>query len=177
MNQVNQQEFDSIFNANYERLVRVSYLLVSDLAIAEDMVQEVFIKFWERRTDITIEKTVYGYLKKAVIFRSIDYLRKKKKLDEHNEIQQYTSLKVNLQSPEADLLSKENLLAIYNKIEALPDKSKLIFKLSRFQEMSYSEIASQLNISIKTVEYHISKALELLTKSIFGLLIIGFLEA
>ena len=172
----NQGAFDSIFNTHYEPLVRVAHSLVSDLAVAEDVVQEVFIKFWERRETVNIEKTIYGYLKQAVIFRSIDYLRKTKRLNEHILIHQQSTLQLNLHTPEKELLSKENLKAIYEKIEALPEKSKLIFKLSRFEELSYSEIAQQLNVSVKTVEYHISRALEILRESVFGVFVIAYLE-
>ncbi len=172
----NQPAFDLIFNKHYDQLVHVAFRLVSDLDVAEDMVQEVFIKFWERRLSINIEKTVYGYLKQAVIFRSIDYLRKSKKLDERLQKYHASSLELNITTPESELLSKENLKVIYEKIEALPERSKLIFKLSRFEELSYKEIAQQLDISVKTVEYHISRALEILRQSVFGLVVLAFLE-
>ncbi len=172
----NQIAFDSIFNAHYESLVRVAYSLVSDLVVAEDVVQEVFIKLWERRATINIEKTIFGYLKQAVIFHSIDYLRKSKRLDERNLRHNLSSQKLNINTPESELLSKENLKAIFEKIDALPEKSKLIFKLNRFEYLSYNEISKQMNISVKTVEYHISRALEILRKSVFGLLVMELLE-
>lgn len=171
-----QSIFEYFFELHYEKLVRVAYRLVSDIEAAEDVVQEIFVKFWEQKETINIEKTLYGYLKQAVIFRSIDYLRKTKRLEEKLKNHAQTSLRLNLLTPEAQLLTKENMAAIYEKIEALPEKSKLIFKLSRFEELSYAEIAEQLNISIKTVEYHISKALAILRESIFGVLVVMFFE-
>ena len=175
MENIDQQKFENIFNLHYEQLVRTAYGILSDLEIAEDVVQEVFIKFWEKRGSLKIEKTLEAYLKQAVIFRAIDHLRKAKKLQEHITKHQHTSLQLSLQTPESELLSKENLQAIYNKIEDLPNKSKLIFKLNRFEQLTYPEIAEQLDMSIKSIEYHMSKALDLLRKSVFSLLILSLI--
>ncbi len=176
MKKIDQQTFNAIFNKHYEQLVRVAYTLVSDLDVAEDVVQEVFVNFWERRDSIKIEKTLLGYLKKAVIFRSIDYLRKAKKLNELILTKEHAPLQLSLKTPETELLSKENMDLIYQKIEALPGKSKLIFKLNRFEHLSYAEIAVQLEMSVKTVEYHMSRALETLRKSVFGLLVLAYFQ-
>jgi len=78
------------------------------------------------------------------------------------------SLSLDVRSPESELLSKENMKAIYEKIKALPPKSQAVFKLSRFENMTYQEIADSLEISIKTVEMHISISLRILRKTIFS---------
>ena len=176
MEKIDQQAFNDIFNMHYEHLVKVAISIISDSDLAEDVVQDVFINFWNRHIEIRIEQSVLAYLKKAVIFRSIDYLRKAKTKDEHIAAHQYNSLKLSLQTPESELLSQENLNSIYKKIDALPGNSGLVFKLNRFEHLSYAEIATQLGISVKTVEYHMSKALEILRKSIFGALLLSFIE-
>lgn len=176
MKKIDQQAFHDLFNKHYEQLVKVAYSVLSDIEHAEDVVQEVFIKFWERQGTFKIEKSVFAYLKKATILHAIDHLRKAKMIDEHVTKAQLSSLQLRIQTPETELLNKENLYEIYKKIEELPDKSKLIFKLSRFEHLSYSEIAVQLEMSVKSIEYHISKALEILRKSVFGVLVISLVE-
>ncbi len=176
MKKIGRQEFDALFNLHYEQMVRTAYALLSDSALAEDKVQEVFIKFWEKRESLNIEKSITTYLKRAVIFHSIDHLRKAKKMEEHITNHSNVSLNLSLNTPETELLNKENLQAIYDKIEALPNKTKLIFKLNRFEHLTYTEIAETLEMSIKSIEYHMSKALNILRKTVFGLLFLSLLE-
>lgn len=165
----NQAAFDELFHLYYENLVRLAYQKTQDQANAEDIVQTLFIDFWTKRATITIEKSVIGYLSTTVHRRCIDYFRKQKRIDHSHQKYFDNSLSLDISSPEKDLLNQENLSAIYTKIEALPPKCKIVFKMSRFEEMSYEEIAEQLDISKKTVEYHISTALRVLRKSVFSL--------
>jgi len=161
--------FNQLFKLNYERLVRMLYKKCYNQALAEDIIQNVFIDFWTNKNKIEINNSVSAYLTTSTRNRYIDHFRKQKTDSKKEQAYINNSLTLKVSSPEDELLSKENLANIYAKIEALPFKSKAIFQLSRFENKSYPEIANELNISIKTVEYHISNALRILRKSIFFL--------
>lgn len=162
-----QSAFDEIFKLYYEQLVRFAHSKIDNITIAEDIVQIIFIDFWAKRASLNVEKSLLPYLKKTVHNRCIDYFRKQQNIQKKEEEYFQDSLSLDISNPEEELLSQENLQAIYNKIEALPPKCKVVFKLSRFEEMSYAEIATHLDISKKTVEMHISTALRILRKSVF----------
>ena len=159
--------FDAIFQLHYERLVKSLYLKNGDLSLSEDIVQTIFIEFWTKRTTLNIETSIGAYLNKAVNNRWIDHFRKAKNIKIKEEEYFKNALLLDVSSPETDLLSKENLKAIYTKIEALPLKCKVVFKLSRLEKKTYAEIAEDLDISVKTVEFHMSTALRILRKTIF----------
>ena len=163
----NRTAFDQLFQLYYEQLVRQAHQTTQNLANAEDIVQAVFIHFWTKRAQITIEKSVIGYLTRMVQHRCIDYFRQQKSQQLHREHYFQNTLSLDISSPEAVLLNEENLTAIYKKIDALPPKCSIVFKMSRFEELTYEEIADQLGITKKTVEYHVSTALRILRKGIF----------
>lgn len=167
----NQTAFDKLFHLHYEKLVRQAYLKTKNLVDAEDVVQTIFIDFWTKRNEINIEKSVIGYLSKMVYYRCMDYFRKQKSLDNQQAKYFENTLSLDIASPEEDLLNAENLAAIYKKIEALPPKCSIVFKMSRFEELTYDEIAEALGITKKTVEYHISTALRVLRKGIFSVVV------
>ncbi len=170
----NRTAFDKLFHLCYEELVQKAYKSTQNLTEAEDIVQTVFINFWTKRDQLTIEKSVIGYLTRMVHHRCMDYFRKQKSITTQQEKYFQNSLSLDIVSPEEDLLNAENLAAIHDKIDALPTKCSIVFKMSRFEAMNYTEIAEQLGITKKTVEYHISTALRLLRKSIFTLVIFTF---
>jgi len=172
----NRIAFDKLFQFFYEKLVHQAYKTTQSQSDAEDIVQSVFINFWTKRKEIIIQQSVEGYLQKMVYHRCMDYFRKQKNKKRHQEKYTLQSLHLNIDSPEEDLLKTESLAAIYQKIEALPPKCKIVFKMSRFEELSYEEIAEQLGISKKTVEYHISTALRVLRKSVFGIMLFSIIE-
>jgi len=163
----NQTAFDKLFQLYYEKLVHQAYKTTQDLANAEDIVQAVFIDFWTKRNQLNIEQTVIGYLTRMVHHRCIDYFRQQKSQLVNQEKYFKNTLSLDITSPEEDLLNAENVAAIYAQIEALPPKCSIVFKMSRFEEMTYEEIAEQLGITKKTVEYHVSTALRVLRKGIF----------
>lgn len=166
--------FDKLFHLYYESLVQHAYKTTQNQANAEDIVQTVFIDFWTKRNQLSIEKSVIGYLSRMVHNRCMDYFRKQKSITTKQEKYFQNSLSLDITSPEENLLNAENLAAIHDKIDALPPKCSIVFKMSRFEEMSYAEIAEQLGVTKKTVEYHVSTALRLLRKSIFTFAIFTF---
>lgn len=154
-----QECFQYVFNAYYENLCRYAFTILRDMDEAEDVVQSIFAKLWEKREDIQITRTVQAYLYKAVHNHCINQL-------EHREIKQKHAAftlqdgAVDKQLPEVFPEELEN--SIKAAINQLPEQCRIIFKMSRYDEMRYAEIAAKLNISVNTVENQVSKALRLL---------------
>lgn len=154
-----------IFNEHYAYLCRVCNNMIRDGEQSEDIVQEVFHDFWKKRNSIDINTSVRAYLKRAVVNKTLNYIRDKKfkyqeEVDDHQDI--FSSQPTILEQMDLEVLEEK----IGNAIDALPERCRIIFTMSRFEEMSYKEIAGNLDISIKTVENQISKALRLLRKAI-----------
>jgi len=120
----------------------------------------VFFEIWKKRERLEFRTSVGAYLRRAVTNRALNYIRAKK-MDFEGE-----DAALQLRSTEINSVKKleiEDLQRLIdNSIEELPEKCRLVFGMSRFEEMKYAEIAESLGISIKTVENHISKALKLL---------------
>lgn len=158
--------FDDIFRAYYAPLCRYCNRIVYDDLIAEEIVQDLFCKLWIKRDELEIETSLKAYLYRAVLNHSLNHLNH---LKTEEKYRQYIGFQlqenlVNLM----ELLEEQDVQRILSRaILQMPEKRRLIFEMSRQQEMKYSEIAEKLNISVKTVESQISKALEYLRK-IFG---------
>jgi RNA polymerase sigma-70 factor, ECF subfamily len=154
--------FNELFNLYYEELCRIVFPILKDKDAAEDVVQDVFVKTWLRKEDLIVNTTFKAYLYRAVVFKALDYLRKQRNSqvvkDElkiiHNQSHQNT---------DSALEEKELIKAIEMGMEKMPENMRTIFHLSRFTDLKNKEIAEQLNISIKTVESNITKALKLLS--------------
>jgi len=152
-----------LFHAHYASLCRKAYRIVNNKQIAEDIVQDVFFKLWERRKEINIRTSLAAYLKRMAFNESISFLRKNKDLLEFSD---EIELIENVDEAEKEIDKKELKVIINSAIEKLPPKCKTIFLLSRIEELTYKQIAEQLDISLKTVENHMGKALKILRGSI-----------
>lgn len=154
-----------IFQAYYPALYRAIYRLVSDRGIAEDLAQDVFMKFWEKRHQINIQGELGGYIRQMGVNEALGYIRKNKKI-EIKEISEYRNSSSSLTSTSGeDLYINNELQAEVDKaIETLPSRCKMVFMLSRFEDLSHKEISEKLEISPKTVENQITKALKVLKK-------------
>ena len=139
--------------------------MINDTDAAKDIVQNVFLRFWQMKGNLLIETTAEAYLYKSVINETLGYIKKHKR-------SAVTALNI-----EANNVAGNNhvghetdgreLEEEINKLLAqLPPKCQQVFLLSRFENMTYKEIAITLNISAKTVEHHIAKALSFLRKGI-----------
>lgn len=148
-----------LFNRHYALVSYSIYNLVKDSMTTEDLAQEVFMEIWKRRDSLVINTSLKAYLRRSAINKTLNYLRDKKnwKNEELSEIQLEISAE-----PGKTLEANELEKIVGQAIEQLPERCQLIFKLSRVEEKSYQEIADELEISIKTVENQIVKALRML---------------
>ncbi len=158
----NHNAFEKMYETYYSPLVDFARLQINDREQARDIVQKTFMHLWENRDDLGIEYNLQGYLFTSVKNRCINHHRHLKVRNEHRKSTQHLR-------PVADgdeMISKEIETRVQQAIEALPDQCKAVFKLSRFDQLKYQEIAEQLGLSIKTVEAHMGRALRQLRQDL-----------
>ena len=153
-----------LFEKHYRLMCRVAIRIVGEQNAAEDIAQEVFTNLWKKRDSLEIKTAPAAYLRTAVRNRSINYLKRRRYnfTPKGEEMQITCSQSCAQKKMEAEDLQNRIQIAINN----LPEKARISFCLNRFDNMTYSEIANELDISVKTVEYRVSKALSLLRTSL-----------
>jgi RNA polymerase sigma-70 factor (ECF subfamily) len=141
---------------------------LGDMQVSRDLVQDAFFALWEKADQLEINQSPKAYLYQAVKNSCLNYNRHLSiKQSAEAEIQNKISklekqVYKNSDSPYYSLIELELEEKINEVIESMPDKCREVFKLSRFENLKNKEIAKKLNISVKTVEKHISKALFIL---------------
>jgi len=138
-------------------LVGFAYQYVEDHDISEDIVQEVFSKIWNNSEEIDIRTNVKSYLFGAVRNACLNHLRHEKVKEIHIREARHEVI-----DGEAFLEMDELQQKINTALDQLPEKRRQIFELSRFEGKKYYEIAEELNISVKTVETQMSRALKVM---------------
>jgi RNA polymerase sigma-70 factor (ECF subfamily) len=152
--------FENVFRSHYQKLHLYACTIVKDAATAEEIVQNVFYKLWEKRNKLQVQKSLAAYLYRSVHNESLNFLKHEKVRAAHNKyVRSVNSEEGNSTDPMHLRELQQNIdLALNN----LPQQCRTIFQLSRFENLKYNEIAAQLNISVKTVENQMGKALRLL---------------
>ncbi|MBX2899275.1 MAG: RNA polymerase sigma-70 factor [Cyclobacteriaceae bacterium] len=163
--QGNQSSFEMIFRAYYQPLCRYAFTFLKDKEEAEEVVQAAFISVWEKRTLIQIETSLKAYLYRMVRNSCINVLKHEKVKQQHVAHQLYVG-DTTTDAVMHTLQAAELEVKITEAMQTLPDQCRLVFQLSRFEELKYQEIADQLKISIKTVENHMGKALKLMREQL-----------
>jgi RNA polymerase sigma-70 factor (ECF subfamily) len=157
LRQDNEVALDIIFKKYWQPLFISAFNLLKDKATCEDIIQDIFIRVWDRRYEIEIRTSLKAYL-----FASMRYevFRQIKVGNARADIFEGMDQVFEEPSPYEDLVHKELLAKVDLVIESLPDKCREVYRLSREEQLSHKEISEKLNISPKTVETHITKALK-----------------
>ena len=152
--------FDTIFRTWYGPLVGTAERMLRDRAVAEELVQDVMLELWRRRETLSSEGSAQAYLFQATRNRVLNHLR-------HLKIEQRSEPELRGDSPasphaDSALAHEELNVAVQRAVQALPDRCREVFELSRVHGLKYAEIAKTLGISVKTVEAQMGKALRTL---------------
>jgi len=163
---LNESSYEELFRKWYTPLCKMIFRIIKDKDKTEDIVQEVFVKLWEKRTELKIETSLKSYLYRASINASYNYLEKNKRYPTHT-IDELTIQIPSQLNPENEINALELEKKINDALLLLPEACREIFILSRQEAMSYKEIAETLDISIKTVENQMGKALRIFREQLF----------
>lgn len=156
-----------LFKAHYSTLCNFSLSIVKNKEIAEEAVGDIFFMLWNDRDKLNISQSVKAYLFKAVKNESIKLLNKERRLSGNWE-ELHPNQFIDKLSPETTLVYKELKSKYQAALEALPKQCKLIFKMHKIDDLKYEEISDILELSVKTVENQMSKALRLIRKSVLS---------
>lgn len=162
---------EQLFKQHYAFVCKVIYAYIKDRSRTEDIAQDIFAELWVKKDHLHIHTSVPAYLRRMAVTRTLNYIRDSKK-HSWEELEATPDPHHTLATHEADIISKLEVDELKQRldqaIEALPEKCRLVFLLSRQEEMSYAEVARELDISVKTVENQIGKALKLLRQAVAG---------
>jgi len=158
---------ERLFRDHFEALSRLAMKYIGDFDTSKDIVHEVFTSFWQKIDSLPADTQYKSYLFTAVRNKSFNHLRDQKK---HLDIVDAETQ----ESPEREdsIETKELAREIDYALNLLPERCREVFELSRFEGMKYGQIADELNISVKTVEGQMSKALRLLREHLKDFLVL-----
>ena len=153
--------FESLFREYFDSLMHFAMKILGDEDDAREVVQQVFINLWDKRQEVDLSTTLRSYLFTSVHNRSLNVIRDRKKFSgaEIPEVAGQWDVGAQIESMELEERVKAAL-------DSLPEKCREVFELNRFEGLKYSEIAERLEISVKTVENQMSKALKILREKL-----------
>ncbi len=158
---------EGLFRNYFEPLSRLAMKYIGDFDNSKDVVHEVFMAFWQKFDSLPEDTRYKSYLFTAVRNKSLNYLRDKKK---HLDIQ---DAELHISAESGTSLETEELVREINyALNLLPDRCRQVFELSRYEGLKYSQIAERLEISVKTVEAQMSKALRLMREHLKDFLVL-----
>lgn len=158
--------FDDLFKRYYSYLCSVVYRMNQSKELAEDVVQEVYLDLWRKREQIEIKSAVKAYLHRAVMNKTLNKIRAQKIKFEATD-EKLARVSTDEVSALQEMQGKELEAKLKTAFEGLPERCRIVFSMVKYEGMSYKETAQKLEISVKTVENQISKALKIMRKAIY----------
>lgn len=146
-----------MFKQYYGMLSATVFRILPNQELAEDLVQELFLDIWRKKESLQFQTSVGAYLRKAIVNKTLNYIRDTKMKFESDE--PADTIAGTISPPSSGVETSELQQAIDQAIDRLPERCRIVFALSRFEQMSQQEIAQSLGISVKTVENQMTKAL------------------
>lgn len=153
-----------LYNKFWQLLFMSSYNVIKDKELCEDIIQDIFMNIWHNREKLEIHISLKGYMYACARYQVFNHLKKNK---DKIHVELFDDLEKRFQytTPETEMMHDELIQQINLIITTLPEKCRLVYKLSREEQLSHKEIAERLDISTKTVENHITKALQIIRLS------------
>lgn len=165
--QSNVLAFDTLFVRYYKKLCYYSNKITRKNEISEETVQDVFLKVWENREFLHIEKSIKSYLYRSVYNLSLNAIRNNNfGVNNSVEIDSNSIDFKSYDNADNDILLDELEFRLFETINTFPEKQKNVFILRRFEGLSYKQISVELNISERMVEKYVSKSLVALRKEL-----------
>ncbi|OOG69819.1 hypothetical protein B0E44_11720 [Flavobacterium sp. A45] len=158
------QALTELYNEFWQLLFVSSYNVIKDKELCEDIIQDIFMNIWNNREKLEINISLKGYLYACARYQVFNQFKKNKN-KVHVEFLDDLDKRFQHSTPETQMMHEELVQQISSIIETLPEKCQLVYKLSRDEQLSHKEIAARLDISTKTVENHITKALQVIRLS------------
>jgi RNA polymerase sigma-70 factor (ECF subfamily) len=153
------EAFRVIYERFWKSLYTKAYIKLRSADLAEELTQSLFVSIWENRSVSNIDNLSF-YLHAAIKYKIINYIQSRYAKQRAVESENFELISDN--ATENTILLRDLHIAIEKAIQLLPSKTREVFKLSRFESFSVREIARQMDISEKAVEYHITQSLKLL---------------
>jgi RNA polymerase sigma-70 factor (ECF subfamily) len=158
--------FETMFRSHYQALVGFGARYTGSIAIAEEVVQEVFLAMWRQKATMPPADKIRSYLYRAVHNRALNVVRHERVARTRDA----ESVEPRFSEPaDEKLLREETERLIQAAVDRLPERCRLIFILSREQKLTYAQIAEVAGVSIKTVETQMGRALRSLRNALAGL--------
>ena len=154
--------FEQVFKSHFKSLHAYACTIMRDPMPAEEIVQNIFLKLWEKKEEITIKENISVYLYRAVHNESLNYLRHRKVRSAYQSYAMRQHKQTEQEKPAEKVVMKELEKKLEIALQELPEQCRTIFQLSRFEDLKYREIADRLGLSVKTIENQMGKALKLL---------------
>ena len=148
-----------LYNKFWQSLFVSAYNVLKDKELCEDIIQDIFMNIWHNREKLEIHISLKGYMYACARYQVFNQFKKNKDKI-HVELFDDIDKRFQHTTPETQLMHEELVQQINTIVDTLPEKCQLVYKLSREEQLSHKEIAERLGISTKTVENHITKALQ-----------------
>ncbi|MEW7278333.1 RNA polymerase sigma-70 factor [Aquimarina sp. 2201CG1-2-11] len=161
----NEFVYRRLYEMHYNELCSYIYSMSNNKQQSEDIVQNVMLKIWKNKENLKINSSIRNYLYKSCYNELIDSYKKNKKELNYIELTRKNALDFIVEE-DTDIINSR-LIRVKSEIEKLPKKCKEAFILNKLRGLKYKEVAEYLDISVKTVEIHISKAMSRIREAIF----------
>jgi RNA polymerase sigma-70 factor (ECF subfamily) len=173
LNKDSEETFEYVFKTHFKGLYAYACTLIRDSVMAEEIVQNIFYRLWEKNEQLSIRESVSGYLYRSVYHESLNYLKHLKVREAYHQYAMNQEQSGNNTQQNLELKELEERLSV--ALSELPEKCRTIFQMCRFEELKYKEIAERLDLPVKTVENQMGKALKLLRLKLVDFLPVSFL--
>lgn len=156
---LSEQTFSEIYQAFWKRLYGAAYNHLRDKALAQELVQDVFVKLWLNRNEIKQVENAEAYLLRALRNKIYDHFDSVSSRNKHHKIA-VENFSEERNAVDDIIVFNEGMEVVDEELRKLPEKTQAVFRLSRFQKYTNDEIAAKTQLSSKAVEYHITQAVK-----------------